>query len=169
MNKLIESVKSARLSKIIVVFLAGCLLLVSTACSTPNNKLSNKLDGSKVSSQEAPKYDAYDANQPKKGGMNGYNDDTRLDHPGAGAKAERLIQNAKRKDPIDSPQDYANEIKKSVDKLPERVSRGTQDKVNDLKENLDNASRTAGRNFDRASDAFQDTLDDASNAVKKAM
>lgn len=165
MIKLIESIKSVRLSKVIVVFLAGCMLLVSTACSTANTKV----DPSKVSSQESRKYDAYDANQPKQGGMNGYNDDQRLDNPASSVKAKQLVDSAKRKDPIDSPQDYANEIKKGVNKLPEKVSRGAQDKVNDLKENLDNASKTAGRNLDRATDAVKDTIDDTSKAVKKAM
>ena len=170
MVKLIDSIKSVKISQVIIVFLAGFILLVNTACSSPNSKLSNKLDGTTVSSQEAPKYDAYDATQPKQGGMNGYNDDQRLDNPRVQAKGKKLVDQANARDPkVDSPQDLANEVGKGLNKFPDIVSQQAQDKANLAQENLDKASRIVNRTADKASNAAQNTIDDAGRAIEKAM
>lgn len=165
MSKLIESIKSLKISQVIIVFLAGFILLVNTACSSPNSKVGS----TKVSSQEAAKYDAYDATQPKQGGMNGYNDDSRLDNPAVQAKGKKLVDQASKKEPIDSARDYANEVGKGLDKLPETISRQAEDKYNLAKENLDKASNVVKRTANEGYQRLEEQIEDGSKTVKKSM
>ena len=71
-------IKSINIRQILTVFLAGCLLVISTACSQGNMAQA----GGKAYTETAKRamsdtYDDYDANQDFQGGMNGYNDDRR--------------------------------------------------------------------------------------------
>lgn len=65
MNKIMSILKRARLRQIVTVFLAGVLLIVSTACNSANPTGANPNN---------PAVQAGGANNPYKGGGDGYTD-----------------------------------------------------------------------------------------------
>jgi hypothetical protein len=91
--------KLSQLKKILVVFLAGFVLLISTACSNMNSPQASRENVNPKTNVEQltkqPDYDNYDANQPKQGGMNQYNDDSRQENPKLKERVDNLVQGAK--------------------------------------------------------------------------
>lgn len=134
--------KSMQLSRILVVFMAGVLLLVSTACSSPN---SSKISTAKFSDrtsqarQEDRPYDYYDANQPKKDGMNQYNDDPRADAPSVQTKTRQLIDNAKANIKQNNSEGYLENTSAKLKQAAEDTSEAVQDKLQSVGQATKNA------------------------------
>lgn len=103
MQNLIQIIKSINIRQVLTVFLAGCLLVFSTACSQGNIAQA----GGQAYTETAKRamsdtYDDYDANQDFKGGMNGYNDDRRYNAETA-AKAKALVDTARSRQKDNEP------------------------------------------------------------------
>jgi len=170
MNKTIAFVKRLRLTQVVVVFLAGIVLFVSTACSNQP-----KVDASKVSSTDLNRPDTsspyrLDKNQekhlkesystkPRQGGMNLHTDtDARRDLSATEAEADKLVNRAERnlqrratnpKEAVDNLRDTAsaNKVSNNLDDATDRVGQslkemkqGAQRGARNLKENTENAA-----------------------------
>ena len=183
MNKFIKFLKSFRLSQILTIFLAGSLLVISTACSQGNMAQS----GGKAYTDTAKKamsdtYDDYDANQPFVGGMNGYNDDPRYNAE-TQSKAKELVDTAKSRqqnnldnyfedisdraqNKIDEATDNISDIPQSLQAKKDEAVENIQQRANTLKENVKNAPEQAKQVFDEATNTAQNALEDAAQATK---
>ena len=176
--------KKIGLKQVLTVFLAGVLLLVSTACSggalartadqveeeVPSSALTNKFEG----------------------GMNNYRDtDPRRDVKGAEAKGQALVRDAQQhlEKSIDSKEDYARNYKQgtpldervknlgedigeSVSKSAEEFAEGTERGVKNLKKNastgVDAVGDTVEDGTGNLKDSVKRTADNASKAANKA-
>ncbi|HHP7232782.1 MAG TPA: DUF6658 family protein [Xenococcaceae cyanobacterium] len=175
MKKLFQIIKSLRLKQILAVFLAGSLLVISTACSKGNVAQAGGRAYTETGKRAmSDTYDDYDANQSFKGGINGYNDDPRYNAETA-AKTKALVDQAKarQKDNLgdyadnitDRAGDKINQAKKDVPRTlqanTERAAKDIQKRTETLKENVGNAPGEAKKVFDEAVDTAQNAVDDA--------
>ncbi|MGF1589270.1 MAG: DUF6658 family protein [Pleurocapsa sp.] len=159
MEKLIKIIKSIKLKQVLTVFLAGSLLIISTACSKGNVAQAGGREYTETSKRAmSDTYDDYDANQSFKGGMNGYNDDRRYDS-GTAAKTKTLIDTAKRRQGDDLG-DYAEQI---TDRAGNKIEQAQREIPRRVKGNLDNAAEY----IDEKSDKLQDNLSKVPGESKK--
>jgi gas vesicle protein len=180
MNKTIAFVKRLRLARVVIVFLAGIVLFVSTACSNQPSA------SSKVSSTDLNKADTsspyrLDKNQdqhlkesystkPRQGGMNLHTDtDARRDLSGTEATANKLINRAESnlqrratnpKEAVDNLKDTAsaNKVGNNFDNATDRVGQS-------LKEMKEGAQRGAGNVKENTKNAADDIADQAQKTV----
>jgi hypothetical protein len=184
MNKIIQSIESIKLNRILVVFFAGVLLFVSTACGSSNSTdIADRTPSTNVKTLDTDKdYDYYDANQPKQGGMNKYYDDPRYESSKLKAKSEELVDRAKAnvsKSP-EFPGGYAeevsegasrsydrlkNDVPKKIDEIKENASEGIQNRFETTKKNLDRASQDVSR----AAENISDSAEDSARATRRVM
>lgn len=184
MQSLIQRIKSINIRQILTVFLAGCLLVISTACSQGNVAQA----GGKAYTETAKRamsdtYDDYDANQGFKGGMNGYNDDRRYNAETA-AKAQTLVDTAKRRKADDLGEFTDNVLERSVgngnvnenatkaftNKLENNKDKAVnyiQDKSENLKDNLSKVPGATKEVVKEAANTAQDAVEDATRATSK--
>ena len=184
MQSLIQTIKSINIRQILTVFLAGCLLIISTACSQGNVAQA----GGKAYTETAKRamsdtYDDYDANQGFKGGMNGYNDDRRYD-AGTAAKAKTLVDTAKRRKADDLGEFTDNVLERSVvngdanekatkaftNKLEnnkDKAANYIQDKSENLKDNLSKVPGGTKKVVKEAANTAQDAVENATRATSK--
>jgi hypothetical protein len=184
MRKLVQFIKSINIKQILTVFLAGCLVAVSTACNQDTVAQTGSKTGSRpdaTKSAVSNTYDKYDANQEYKGGMNGYNDDRRYDYDaGAAAKAKTLVDTAKRRQ-VDNVGDYVDNVtdraKSNVKEAQREVPRNlknnqenaadyVQNKSDKLKRNLSKVPGGVKDVVDEATEPARDTLNDVNRATK---
>ena len=180
MKSIIQAIKSINIRQILTVFFAGCLLIVSTACSKDSVAQSPNKAGMEASRAASNTYDDYDAKEDAKGGMNKYNDDRRYDAETA-AKAKSLIDSAKRRqskgyaDNVDDlPEvigdkfnEAKREIPRAINNRTEEASEYLQNKSDKLQRNLEKVPAGAKNVFDEATDTAQGALQDASKAASK--
>lgn len=143
MNKIASFVKSLRLKQIALVFFAGVMLLLNTACNGPAQaKDTDALgDGGPHPANQV---------QPYKGGMNNF-DDTPPEQIPAN-KAKSLVDNAQRNIQDKDPRNA------KLYKNPGYAAERTTDKLgNDLKERVDNAKEQVGNFGDRAAKIGEST------------
>lgn len=181
MRNIVQFIKTINIKQVLTVFMAGCLLLISTACSQDGAaKVGTKAEEARTSMSNT--YDKYDANQEYKGGMNRYNDDRRLDtDAGAASKAKTLVDTAKRRQ-ADSFGDYVDNVtdraKNTVEDAKREVPRTLKDNTEDAVDYVQDKSGKLQRNLskvpggvkdivDEATSPAQDTLKDASKATRK--
>lgn len=171
MQNLILVIKSVRLKQVLTVFLAGFLLIISTACS--QNPLA-QIDGvaDVVERQLSDTYDNYDADRGYKGGMNGYDDDPRYNAETA-AKAKALVDTARSRQK-DSLGEYAesvvdragNKIEAAKQEIPSTLQANKQEAI----ESIENKTETLQDNLSQvpegAKDIFEGTVDTAQDAVR---
>ncbi|MEL6930916.1 MAG: DUF6658 family protein [Cyanobacteria bacterium J06600_6] len=170
MKNLIQIIKSINLKQVLTVFLAGCLLTITIACSQGTVAQAE----SEVKSAMSDTYDQYDANQDFQGGMNGYNDDRRYDAETA-AKAKGLVDTANNRQE-DNIGDYAeNILDRAVDKIDEakrEIPRTVTSNAKDAAEYLDNKSDKLQRNLSKApqeaKEVFEGAKATAQNAIEDA-
>ena len=165
MNKVISWLKSIRLDRILTVFLAGVLLLVSTACGG-SKVLAKNADDVR---QEVP---GGAVTSPYRGGMNNYSDvDPRKDTSAAQAKAKALVDNAQRnidKKSVDSPDQYVENYQSGTP-LGERVRRLGED-IGEAAENVtDEASGRTQNTARKAADAAQSKVQSDIANTKRSM
>lgn len=176
----------SRFNKILVVFLAGFLLLISTACSgTDSSQVLQKsaLTGSSVQKlTEDPNYDYYDANQPKQGGMNKYNDDSRLENSDVQKKADKLVNKARTNlQQKNDNREHAGKVSKAgkrldntvedlankTDRFKRDVAQDAQKKLDITKNNLEKASSKVTRVAEDVSDKFQGKMNDTAKTTRR--
>ncbi|WP_106241345.1 DUF6658 family protein [Pleurocapsa sp. CCALA 161] len=185
MRNIVQFIKSINIKQILTVFIAGCLLVVSTACSQDGAaKVGTKAEAARTSVNTSSRdtYDKYDANQEYKGGMNQYNDDRRYDSDaGAASKAKTLVDTAKRRqvdnvgDLVDNVTERAkNTAKDARREVPRTLKDNTedavdyvQDKSGKLQRNLSKVPGGVKDVVDEATSPAQDALNDASKATRK--
>lgn len=171
MNNTIAFLKRLRLARIVVVFLAGIFLLVSTACSnTPS------ATASRPTSNFADRDSAYDIQEPLQQHLDEsyslqnspYPDsDKRENLSNAKAKSDRLINQAQKnvQKQVDNPKEaFENmqrtgprELKKVGDKFNE-ISDSVGETVEDLKEGTERGSRNLKENIKSPADNVSKNL-----------
>ncbi|MGL5939141.1 MAG: DUF6658 family protein [Waterburya sp.] len=180
MRNIIQSIKSIKIRQVLTVFLAGCLLVISTACSRGNvaqtpGKIGTEL--TKTASQPTPNtYDEYDANQSYKGGMNGYNDDRRYDARTT-AKTKELIDTAKSRQTGGDIGEYvedigdraSNQFKQATRDIPRAIKGNTQEASEYVQDKSGNLKDNLGKLPGGAQEVFEGAKDNAKNAVKDAI
>jgi molecular chaperone GrpE (heat shock protein) len=180
--------KLSQLKKILIVFLAGFVLLISTACSsmdspqTSRENVNPKTNVQKLTEQ--PDYDYYDANQPKRGGMNKYNDDPRLENPKLQKKVDKLVEGARAnlEERNNSSAKYSDDkvaktgqilenieenVAQKIEKFQKNISQGTQQQMDTTKNNLEKASKNIKRAADDTSDTLVDKVDNTAKATRR--
>lgn len=192
MNKLISAIKSIRLGQVLTAFLAGVLLLISTACT--GNAQARMPQGDMTRSAGS---NPVGQKQPYEGGMNNFSDTA----PGQAAKgtAEKtkaLIDRANRDintKGVDSVDQYVDNYrsgaplgertKKITDNvrgaaqntaddvkgLGDRVSNATDragDKSKELGQNLKNGAENMAENTRRAGDSTARSAKNAAETIK---
>jgi molecular chaperone GrpE (heat shock protein) len=180
--------KLSQLKKNLIVFLAGFVLLVSTACSsmdsprTSHENINPKTNIQKLTEQ--PDYDYYDANQPKRGGMNKYNDDPRLENPKLQKKVDKLVEGARAnlEERNNSSAKYSDDkvsktgqilenieenVAQKIEKFQKNISQGTQQQMDTTKNNLEKASKNIKRAADDTSDTLADKVDNTAKATRR--
>ena len=182
-KNIIQAIKSINIRQILTVFLAGCLLVVSTACSKGSVAQAGSKAGMEASRLASDTYDKYDAKEAPKGGMNKYNDDRRYDSKAA-AKAKTLVDTAKRRQADNMGEFTDNVLERSVgnegvnERATESFSRKLERNKDKAANYVDNKSDKLGRNLEKvpggvknvvkgAADTAQNAVEDASRATKK--
>lgn len=174
MNSIVNFVKRLNLSRILVIFLAGILLFVSTACNQSPSVKTSKVDGDNTpyriqentSSQLKETY----STEPEQGGMNEHLDvDPRRDITSPAAQADKLINQAERniqqrraanpKEAIDNLRETAssskvgNKLENASDRVGQslqEMKEGAQRGARNLKENADSATDDVSTNVKRS-------------------
>lgn len=173
MKKVITWVKNIRLERILTAFLAGVLLLFTTACG--GNKVL-----AKTADQVRPEVPSGAVTSPYEGGMNNYSDvDPRKDTSAANSKANALVKNSQRninEKGIDSPQEYVENYQSGaplgerVRKLGENVGEAAEnigeDVTKGVRENTRNIKDTTRDAAQNTKQSAQETANAAQSKVK---
>jgi polyhydroxyalkanoate synthesis regulator phasin len=162
--------KLSQLKKVLIVFLAGFVLLISTACSSTNSPQASRENVNPRTNvqklTEQPDYDYYDANQPKRGGMNKYNDDPRLENPRLQKRVDKLVKGAKanieeqKEERNNFSEKYSDDktsktgqalgnikedVGQRIEDFKQDISQGTQQQMDKTKNNLEKTNRNIRR------------------------
>ncbi len=189
MNRVIAAFKKVRLRQILMTFLAGVLLFVSTACNSAGAKTGLGGNRQEVPSglqsetgvqaknprPEVP--DAATTNRFQGGTMNEFSDvDPRTEQTETTTRksAQELIDNAKRN--IDQPGNAGDKVKRSVgdvpknlDKVGENLKQSAEDVKNKAQGTADNLGKAANRGAENAKDATVNATRDATRDVTKGV
>ncbi|AFY65128.1 hypothetical protein [Geitlerinema sp. PCC 7407] len=179
MKKVLGSFK-----QIVIVFLAGVLLLVSTACGQDAGMATKGL----TNGSNQPETELYRPRQAKEGGMNVYPDtDPRRDTSRAAAKADKLVKNAKQQaqqtDGLGGvfanirsnaePGETAEQAARSVKQTAQDATQGAQRGARNLQENARNAgenvTKSASRSVKDAADAIEDKVQSDVKTTRRAV
>lgn len=180
MNRLISWLKSIRLERIVAVFLASILLMVTTAC---NNGVQAKTADDVKASNLRKEVPSGAVSSPYEGGMNDYSDvDPRKNSTEANAKAKGLVDNAQRnidEKSIDSPEQYVENYRSGtpldqrVRNLGEDIGESAKDVTNQAAKgqkenarNIQNATQSAANKADQASNAATSKANEAAKNVQ---
>ncbi|PSB30327.1 hypothetical protein C7B82_09175 [Stenomitos frigidus ULC18] len=165
-----DTLKSLRLSRMVVVFLAGVLVLFSTAC----NRADTVAD--RVPGNGGPNTPGQ--SQPYRGGMNNFNDESssRLNNEAA-VKAKALkdkVEGRINRKGIDSADDLADNVRNAnPGKQTQRFGNDVRQQAADVKDNLqtfgDRGVKNVKRNADNALDNAAAATKNNVNAAKRAL
>jgi ElaB/YqjD/DUF883 family membrane-anchored ribosome-binding protein len=185
MNTMITLVKRLQLARIVVVFLAGILLLVSVACSQPpsvktsnnpgynsdyQNPSGNDTDNNVVLKEVK---ESYKTVSPQ-GGMNGYRDtDRRQNTSASDTKAQELINRSKGnlskgvRNPKEAVENVRNDasldkIKDSFEDLSKNVNNSVNDSTRQIKQGTE-------RGLENLKTNLKSTTDQVSDSVKQVI
>jgi ElaB/YqjD/DUF883 family membrane-anchored ribosome-binding protein len=182
MKKVIAWLKSIRLERVLTVFLAGILLLVSTACGG-NKVLAKTADDAR---QEVP---SGAVTSPYQGGMNDYSDvDPRTDTSEAQAKAKALVDNAQRnidEKSVDSAQQYVENYRsgtplgervrrigenvgEAAEDVGEKAAKGSRENAQKVGETAEDVSQSAKQSAKETADAAQSKVKSDIENTKRA-
>ncbi len=173
MKKLTAFIKRLRLNQVLTVFLAGILLLVSTACS--NSGPGNPLSSNRASDvrEDVPK-NATDSQY--EGGMNQYSDvDPRFNEKPAQSKAKSLIDKAERnlnQNSVDSKDQFARNYRQGkpvgerVNEIGKDVNQSTQETAEDFTEGAQRGISNLKQNASDFVKGTQRTAEDATEGAK---
>ncbi|KAM3109731.1 DUF6658 family protein [Phormidesmis sp. 146-33] len=169
MSKVISFFKSIRLVQLLTVFLAGILVIFTTACNGNAQAKMPPTDGGP---------NPVGQTQPYEGGMNNFSDTA----PGQAAKgtatktkalidrAEKDI-NSKRVDSVDQyVENYRNgaPIQERAKNIVDSVKGATDDATSDAKGAVDKAARVGDRTVDKAKEVGDKAQRGAYNAKSKS-
>jgi len=177
MNKVIAAFKRIRLGQIFVVFLAGVLLIVSTACSS----VQAKAPAAKNPRPEVPGGTATSPNSDVintyEGGMNDFSDlDPRATETARSAadKAAALKENAER-NVIDQTSDVGENTKRILDKkgenaadLGKNVQRSAEETKNKAQSAADDVAKSTKQAAQDVKDTTVGATRDLTNSASRA-
>ncbi|NJK48439.1 hypothetical protein HC931_09810 [Candidatus Gracilibacteria bacterium] len=174
MNSSVNFFKSLKLSRILVIFFAGILLFVSTACNqSPSVSKADGVDDNtpyRIQENTASQLRETYSTEPEQGGMNEHLDvDPRRDLTSPAAQADKLINQAERniqqrrasnpKEAVDNLRETASASKvgNTLENATERVGQslkemkeGAQRGAQNLKENVESATDDVSTNVKRS-------------------
>ncbi|MFB2837551.1 DUF6658 family protein [Floridanema evergladense] len=179
MKQLISWLNPTRLFRVLTVFLAGLLVIVTTAC---NNGPANALDRN-----GRPEVPSNAVSSPYRGGMNSYSDvDPRANTSGANAKANDIVNKAegniqKRGDSFgkyadnytkgtplnERVENLTKDIGESAKNTAKGVTKGTLRGAENVKENTENAAKSVPDVVEDATQNAKNTARDAAKASEK--
>jgi hypothetical protein len=188
MNQFKNFLTSLRLSRLILVFITGLSLLVSTACAANPPAPIVSGESSKFE-QRGQQTELYAPTAKREGGMNNYSDvDPRRDTTGAELKAKALIDDARDKrianpkEAVDNLKDslkakpagerareLSKDVKESTSNSAEDFAEGTKRGVRNLKASTERAKQGVERTADDASNYVQDKADDTARATRRTL
>jgi hypothetical protein len=189
MNRLTAFVKKVRLGQIITVFLAGILVLVSTACSRTDviaDKTAGKTPTADRIREEVP---SRAVTSEYKGGMNDYSDVDPRDKKvtTAEAKAQLLKEQAQHRIDYKSSNNVGENLRRVGDEGPDKLKQignkvnedaraakrnaeefgeNTQKGLANIKENTREGMKGAKEIAKDATQGIRETADDAAGSVK---
>ncbi|MGA9381096.1 MAG: DUF6658 family protein [Phormidium sp.] len=179
MKQIISLLNPTRLFRVLTVFLAGLLVIFTTACSDgPANALDKN---------GRPEVPSNAVSSPYRGGMNGYSDvDPRANTSGVSSQTNDLVNKAegniqKRADSFDKYADnyrkgtalnervenLTEDVGESTKNTAKGVTKGTQRGVENLQENTQNAAKSLPNVLDDAKQNAKNTGRDAAKATDK--
>ncbi|MGB3264620.1 MAG: DUF6658 family protein [Microcoleus sp.] len=160
MNRLTAFLKKIRAVQILTVFLAGILVLVSTACSR-----ADAMTG-KTSDQIREEVPSEAVNSVYKGGQNQYGDEDPRNKTvtAAEAKAQLLKDQAQRRIDTKSSSDVGENVRRVRDDASDKLDQ-IGDKVND---NARNAQRKADDFGDKTKEGFANLKENTREGLKGA-
>ncbi len=183
MNTIITFVKRLRLARIVVIFLAGIVLLVNTACSQPSSAKTSKMNnpGYNQETQNPSGYETEDnvvlkglkesyKTVPPEGGMNQHRDvDRRKDNTASDARSQDLVNRAEDhlQKSVRNPKEAADNLRNdvSVDKI--------KNKFGDLSKNVNDSTRQIKEGTEKGLDDLKtnlkSTVDQVSDNVQRAV
>lgn len=174
MKRVINWLKNYRPVKVLTVFLAGIVLIVIQACSSPGvateppqSNVQPKESGAQPYTKRYDPTKSYDLNNPE-GGINNFSDveqRAKADDKAANDKADALAKNAQKninQKGADSPEQYGKNYRtgtplgervknigedasSSAGEVGEGVAKGTQRGIENIKENVQNAAKYVKR------------------------
>lgn len=188
MNRVIAAFKKVRLRQILMTFLAGVLLFVSTACNSAGAKTGVGGNRQEVPSglqsetgvqaknprPEVP--DAATTNRFQGGTMNEFSDvDPRTKQAGAAAdKAAALKENAER-NVIDQTSDVGENTRRILDKkgenaedLGKNLSRSAEDTKYKAQNTADNLGKAAKQGVENVKDSTVNATKDATSGLNRS-
>jgi membrane-associated HD superfamily phosphohydrolase len=157
MKTLRELFKTISLRQLVVVFLAGVFMLVTTACSgTPRAAV--------------PTGEGYNPDTP---GQAMYpHKDTKRDTSAADAKADRLVRQAEqRQKKIQGPGDYLDEVEpgKTVRDQAENVGKSAQRAAKNVTSSAEQAAENVGKSTKRAAENAAESTQKGLNNVREGV
>ncbi|HTL89781.1 MAG TPA: DUF6658 family protein [Leptolyngbya sp.] len=164
MNKFASFIQATRLKQLAIVFFAGVMLMVTTACSgaaqarMPADTAVGGTVGETVGRDGGP--NPVNQVQPYKGGMNNF-DDTPPEQMRPD-KAKALVDNAQ------SNIDNKARTPKIVDKAKE-LGQKVQQSADNVSDNVAGAGENAKYNAKTAGSSIEGVVNDAKRAVKNAI
>ncbi len=171
MNGLSKGAIARRFKSWIAMVFAGMLLVLNVACSSSDAPMA-----SDTSSSEGPAASTktlYEPVQPKKDGMNRYDDDVRNASPEVKAKSRALIDNAKQNiKKSEDPEDIPEKVLESADNLKDEISEEVQERTDNFAKGTKKGMRNLKGNLERGSreipEVFKEGTENAKNSVKKS-
>ncbi|HLO52293.1 MAG TPA: DUF6658 family protein [Kamptonema sp.] len=177
MNRLMTAFKKIRLAKIFTAFMAGILLLVSTACNSPDVLAKN-------SDQVREEVPSGAVTSEFKGGMNDYKDTdprNKKNVSAAEAKAQVLKDSAERriitKSSNDVPEnirrvgeegsDKLDEIGQKLDENKNAFGRKAKEFADNTKQGIENIKENARSGIEGAKDIANEATTGAKNKVEE--
>lgn len=162
MNQIISLLNPTRLFRILTVFLAGLLVIFTTACSDgPANALDRN---------GRPEVPSNAVSSPYRGGMNGYSDvDPRANTSGVKSKAEDIVRKAEGniQKGADSFDKYAENYRQGTP-LNERVENLTEDVTESAKNTAKGVVKGMQRGGENLKENTQNAAQSAPNLVENA-
>ena len=160
MQTLKQFFKTISIRQLVVVFLTGVFMLVTTACS--NNARTAVPTG--------------EGDSPNTPGQAMYpHEDTKRDTSAADAKADRLIRQAEqRQNKIQGPGDYIDEVEpgKTVREQAENVGKSAQQAAENVGRSAEQAAENVGKSTQRAAEnaaeSAQAGIEDVKEGVSEA-
>jgi ElaB/YqjD/DUF883 family membrane-anchored ribosome-binding protein len=181
MNKVISVFKRV-IDRVLVVFLAGVLVIASTACSGPASAGVAGTDRPGVSGEGkihgnsgGYQTELYDPIQDQKGGMNEYSDvDPRLNTEPTAAKTRELLDNAEQttvyptesnKENLQRGLDRTRDLGNVVQEGTRDVSQRARETVDNVTGTVDQARKNVSKDSRRATEAASDYVQDKTNTA----
>jgi F0F1-type ATP synthase membrane subunit b/b' len=169
MNEFKQWAVNHRLSRMVVTFFVGFLLLLNVACSPATATTAPKVTGESSSTEKQGfQTELYDATQDKRGGMNGFDDDVRAGTPSAKAKAKALVDNARRnvKQPAENLKEIPKKVRQSAEEIQDNISDRAEQQKDDLVKGTKRGMKNLKGNLDKASKEIPEVVREATEGAK---